>query len=380
MSGAARPPAAKTLQDEERARQKERCRKSLQNALDCNLGLQQEIRRQLVLLQEAKRKNRVQAVRCLEFLQKEEDTSYQLLPPGPEPSAEKVQEITKISRVISKRRKQFQYKPDRKWPLDYFVDPLGLRPEPNQDTIKRRKIEESTFFYHRSPPWTKGEDKLLKAGEREPEKLAEATKKEKGFPSTSRSRTTLECKLRAESLNRKRPFSKEESQLIQSIIKQSEGKPDWHKVAEQLSDRTAWECMCHYKQKLEKVPLLFDPTHDAVLLRYMACQGPQFVWDNAAAAHWAHRMAPSLPLSRVFQKTGQINPNITTEFWKADPERKFLLAMHMYDNNLPKVTNHFPDRTPMQVHHKWERSMLARMKEDPKWGKKRKRNDAEEEE
>ena len=80
-------------------------------------------------------------------------------------------------------RKKFRYDPYRKWTSEYFIDPTGSRPKPNEDTIRRRKLMmkkvkkartsnsdqqededemvPDNFYYHRSQPFTRKEKALL---------------------------------------------------------------------------------------------------------------------------------------------------------------------------------------------------------------------------
>ena len=65
---------------------------------------------------------------------------------------------------------------NRRWTKRFFVDHEGTEPEPNVDTLRRRKIEQQSFFYHTQPPWTSKETEELlsivkehqKAHEQEP--------------------------------------------------------------------------------------------------------------------------------------------------------------------------------------------------------------------
>jgi hypothetical protein len=45
----------------------------------------------------------------------------------------------------------------RKWTKRFFVDHKGSEPRPNVDTIRRRTMEQKSFFYHTQPPWSSKE-------------------------------------------------------------------------------------------------------------------------------------------------------------------------------------------------------------------------------
>jgi hypothetical protein len=392
---------------------------SLKAALDANRQLQAEITKQLEQIQERKSQNRRASARCIEQVAQArniEDAKDNATPSTP--TSKQVQALFPSNdepKMSHAKKRQFHHDPSRKWNLEYFLDPTGSRPNPNDDVAKRRKLEqESPCFYHLSPTWTKPEIKAIteitsEQGndaaiaididfEQVSQRLYKQTKGDKSLPITAVPRTAKECELLHQHLSlgaaKQPPFTKEESlQLLEQVHGAEDEKepPDWKTIATSLKSnsnrmRTAWECFVHYKQSLQTKPTGASGTsgntttsseQDELLLRYIALNGPQFVWDTQAAAHVSSRLFSGMMPKQLLNKSNQTvaNPNFTTEYWTKVPERKLVLAMKAYhgyntdDKNQPSAlsmaSSHFPDRASQQVSHKWERSLDPGLDQSP---------------
>ena len=373
---------------------------SLQAALDANRKLQGEILRQLQEINQRKRQNRREADRCIgrlarqEISQEQEEDSPSTstsIPTQAEIMALFPQDCDTHKITTKAKRKQFQYDPARRWNLDFFTDPTGSRPEPNEDVKRRRKLEKDKFFYHKCPPWSKQEIKNLKHSiakqqqqqqqvnyELVAQELQESRKGNLGLPATALPRSAKECQLyHQHTLTPAQPFTKEESLRILEEVqkaKDQQTEPDWQHITSALenNNRTTWQTFCHYRQHLEKLSTWTSTAEqDEFLLRYLAAQGPQFVWDTKAAAH----LSASLPFAtpkHLLTRTNQtlLNPNLTTDYWSIEPERKLILAMKVYDgysnsSAVNMAANHFLDRSPPNVSRKWDRSLNPNLETNP---------------
>jgi hypothetical protein len=198
------------------------------------------------------------------------------------------------------------------------------------------------------------------------------------LPVTALPRTANECRLyHQHSLSPKQPFTKEESLRILEEVqkaKDQQNLPDWQHIAASLgNNRTIWQTFSHYRQRLETLPAWTSTIEqDELLLRYLAIQGPQFVWDIKAAAHLSTRLIPTATPKQLLPRTNQtlLNPNLTTDYWKIDPERKLVLAMKVYDGCVDNsainvASTHFPNRAAQKVSRKWERSLNPNLDTSP---------------
>jgi hypothetical protein len=321
---------------------------SVKAALTANRQLQTQIARELERVMHRKQQNRNAAAACLKHICTLEAQQPEEVPTlkSRAPSMAQVTALMPDQPPTTvKRRRSFRYDPDRKWQLEFWTDPTGSSPEENSDTKTRRKLEPL---------------------------------------STSSSRNSSSA-----SGGQTRPFSSEESELI--LQQPAPQNADWHEIAAQLQDRTAFECLQHYHQKKKpeapSVPSAQEELVDTTLLHYLALQGPQFVWDLPSSAHssgligggkFTHKQL------RIKANTTQtVNPNYIVssnslkQFWKMDDQRKLVLAMKVYSNQtypnpVQLASMHFPNRPTSYVTKKWERTL------NPKKTKKKKQKLVEE--
>jgi Myb-like DNA-binding domain len=110
----------------------------LQKAVDANRTLQHTLQGELLLVTEVIYQNRTQTARF----------TNQLL----------LQSTPKTTKSIKKNNSLIRYSSKmRRWSKRFFVDYKGSEPEPNVDTLRRRKSEQQSFFYHIQPPWSSKE-------------------------------------------------------------------------------------------------------------------------------------------------------------------------------------------------------------------------------
>jgi hypothetical protein len=231
-----------------------------------------------------------------------------------------------------KKRSRYRYDPNRRWLLEFWTDPSGSRPEDNEDTGKRRRIE----------PLLQHQVDSAKA-------ISAVT------PS--------------------HPLSKQESNRIMQQASSNPSTVDWYSVASDIpGNRTAFECFQHYHQinnkTRNKEPPSRDDDLDAALLKYLALQGPQFVWDLPSSASicgligngkYNHKQ-----LRYKANTTRTVNPKFmdSSQVWDLDEQRKLVLAMKIYslsENRYPTPVQlaamHFPSRPTAYVGKKWERTL-----------------------
>ena len=336
--------------------------KSLKGALESNLRLQGELARRIHEIAKRKASNRRLASRVTAQIVSTWDEIDTLQTP-PEPIEPKVRAKRKKKNAdeetSNNERKKYpakwNYDPYRKWTRRFFVDPDGSTPAPNEDTVKRRKLEGGKFFYHTSPPWskkevqtllsivsdmaaeTKGADNLdfhqvaLVLEERM--KIADKTRS-----LTVKPRSGEDCCLKYADMRKQPPFTKEESMAIIEQVHVHHGSPPWPEVARSIH-RTAWQCLLAYRTKLTSSRSLpFTPSEDELLLKTVAAMGPQWVLNLGSAADLAARFFPERSPKQVLARMNAslVNPNNAREVWSDEEERRLVLCMKVYrDTQFP---------------------------------------------
>lgn len=248
----------------------------------------------------------------------------------------------------------------RKWTSTFFFDENdGSIPKPNPDTIRRQKLEQSTFFCNTQPPWSKKESQILqdvikeiyfnekdqnntskidksktkhkqqqeeesidyeiiaqKFNEKH-QQIGKKSKKKKKVTTTSNAvaatsipkRTSTECQIQHAELIRQSnrvPFSKEECKQILELVNKNRNRVvDWESIANTISSssnnnktpRTAWECFILYQTKLEKTSnVQWTSKQDELLFKYIAACGPCcFVGDLSAIRNIMIRQNLDIP-------------------------------------------------------------------------------------
>jgi hypothetical protein len=227
------------------------------------------------------------------------------------------------------------------------------------------------------------------------------------LPTTARARTPKECELahrRSTTTTTLVANKKPKKHVMVHVLERvhqatSDGRPiDWKAMAEELSkgggaaaaaDRndvttttttiiklTPWQLFTKYQQDW-KTPQDREATawkasieQDELLVRYLALQGPQFIWDKSEAAHLGRRLFSkhTLPKQLIHRsKSHCVNPNLSgvvsdhNSSWNLRDERKLVLCMKVYQHYpepaIMAATHFYPHRTARQVSHKWDRSL-----------------------
>jgi hypothetical protein len=231
-------------------------------------------------------------------------------------------------------------------------------------------------------------------------------KEDKGLPVTALPRTAKDCQLYYQNvLAPKIPFTKEEwlwilEQVHDNSIADNNNEasspspPDWQAIADNNNsenNRTPWECFCQYQKRHKPAASASASTttittttteqdNHEFLLRYLALQGPQFVWDTLAATEVSARFLPTTTPRQVLNRTNQslLHPGLETKEWNRSEERKLVLAMNLYHHHknqnttdekqhsaLPLAATHFPHRNAIQVTKKWNRQLNPTLDHTP---------------
>ena len=341
--------------------------KSIESAIECNLRLQTELARRLSVIAEKKAANRRLASRVtsqvvstwneLDCLKTPPDSTFVKKKTGKkrrkapeEPSSDSAETKKKYA------GKKWKFDPYRKWTRRFFVDPEGSIPEPNDDVIKRRKLEEGKFFIHTCPPWSKKEEQTLVSivtnmmkeckksfEDLEFDQVATVLEErmktvDKNRPTTVKPRSGVECRLKYADAIKKNPFTKAQSIKILEQVHLHNGAPSWPEVAAGV-DRSAWECLTTYMTKLSSSRCQpFTPAEDELLLKIVAAAGPQFVLNTGVAADLAARFFPDRSPKQVLSRLNGslVNPNFAREVWSDEEERRLVLLMKVYrDTQFP---------------------------------------------
>jgi len=312
------------------------------------------------------------------------------------------------------------WQPDNpKWPLHYFVDPMGRIPKPNRDTLLRKELEarhidsriyspDGTLFWIQ---WTKEEDKCLKEAvlevrqaqiNREQEASSkdipdanidyagvamlfnERTKVKKGKYSDVRNilvrRSATECRNRylyhlSPHIN-KAKWTEEESFQILELAHKHNYHPPWEQVALALnSRRTPWQCFQHFQQSLnaQMKGMKWTPRTDELLFKYLVLQGPRFLLSSHSAGEICRKIMHDRSITEVTNRASRtlLNPNFINEQWSEEDERKLVMLMKVYKNDpnpVSKVWLHYPYRARSSVREKWYRSLSPEFSQRP-WTK-----------
>jgi hypothetical protein len=365
-------------------------RESLEVALQANRKLQTEVARQLQKIASQKAENRRMAAQLTERLVQcwgHKDARQTPIISSEGPSPKEALELYKNEKDEllkggwnKSRCGKFKYDPIRRWSRQFFVDPLGSTPKPNQDTEKRRQLENGTFFIHTSPPWSTKQAQVLRECieelasrnisfhedvnfENVATMMQERSKEDDSLLILPKS--AKEGRLFYEhSMKRTRPFTKEESLKILEYTHVSNSDTDWEAVAASLQNRTPWECFTHFTVKLRHIEnSVWTIEQDEILLKYLAAMGPQFVLDQGGAGHIASRLLPDKTAKHVLGRANAslLNPNLDRDYWTELEEKKLTLCMKIYQNAEPsalnKASHHFPNRSGPTVTSKWNRSL-----------------------
>jgi len=392
--------------------------KSLESALESNLRLQAEIARRIQTIAHKKASNRRLASKITsQIVSTWDEVDTLRTPPVPEKlkvrSKRKKDKTDEAASETEQKEvpKKWNYDPYRRWTRRYFVDPEGSIPAPNEDIVKRRKLEEDKFFYHTCPPWSKKEvQNLLVMVSNEIKqndggvdtldfdkvalKLEERMKAvDRSRPPTVKPRSGADCRLKYADTRKQTPLTKEQSMKVLEKVHLHQGSPPWSEIAADV-DRSAWQCLTAYMTKLSSSRSLpFTPPEDELLLKTVAAMGPQAVWNTGAAAELAVRFFPNRSPKQVLGRLNAslVNPNNAREIWSDEEERRLVLCMKVYRDtqfpitraavsyvilaiNLLRVLTshlnnrrslhflsffqpHFPDRSSKAVSEKWDRSL-----------------------
>lgn len=282
----------------------------------------------------------------------------------------------------------------------FFTGPDGSTPPPNPDTLKRRKLEQESFYYHLQPPWSSKESNtlssivqhlriestteeaiiegqeqqidFLQVAEQLQQQRVKNVSLSSSLPKTALPRTAEECRVHYEQLIRKRDMiTKAELQRIVEQVEAASKTPDWFAIGKELStatkQRTGWECFLAYqnmlRQSCQSSTIVFTAEQDELLLKYVAAMGPQLVLDGSQVAYMAANIAPDKPRSKIFKRlnTSLLNPKLKHDAWSDEEERKLAIVMKMYKsspgNDLHQLVYHLPGRSMKSVVDKWHRTL-----------------------
>ena len=388
---------------------------SLEAALQSNLRLQAELSRQLQRISEKKAENRRLASRLTKQILATWDEIDVLRTPPPPCAPRATKNSKKISTAESskdssidssavKNPAKWKYDPYRKWTRRFFVDPSGSVPEPNQDSVKRRRLENDKLFYHTCPPWTSKEVETLLSvvGDLQATKEADGggvdnldfdevaralEERSKGKLPTADPRTGQDCRLKYLDTRKQRPFTKEESLRILEQVHLHNGSPPWQNVAADI-DRTAWQCLLAYESKLSRTRTSpWIASEDEMLLKYVAAMGPQWVLTMGSASDLTARLFPDRSPKQVMARANSslVNPNLARDVWSDDEERKLVLGMKVYRDtpnpvyraavralhaNLSGLPDLFPAETNIPFHEFCHRPtfLIAQTRASPRSG------------
>jgi hypothetical protein len=363
-------------------------RESLEVALQANRKLQTEVARQLQKIAIQKAENRrlsaqltERLVQCWGRIDPRQAPVISCEGPSRKEALELHKNETEVLKGWNKSKcGKFKYDPIRRWSRQFFVDPLGSTPKPNQDAEKRRQLEKETFFIHTSSPWSTKLAQVLRECIEELARRNIPSHEDVNFETVAtmmqeRSKedddslsiipkTAQDVRMFYEhSLEKNQPFTKEESLKILEYT-HANSDTDWEAVAASLQNRTPWECFTHFTVKLRHIEnSVWTIEQDQILLKYLAAMGPQFVLDQGGAGHIASRLLPDKTAKHVLGRANVslLNPNLDREYWTEPEEKKLTLCMKIYQNAEPsalnKASHHFPNRSGPTVASKWNRSL-----------------------
>ena len=171
-------------------------------------------------------------------------------------NGEKTQQESWDNMNARQRRKYLQlheYNTNRRWNRPFFTDPFGNVPEPNADTVRRRQLEQSNFFFHKSPPWSSKQSKGL-------EQIVQQQKQRKAQVDQASKNDDDVCQSEMDDNDKS-------NKKIRAIYRTDQAKETdtacsfWDTVATELEEKiptdpktttavpkTAEECRLHYKE------------------------------------------------------------------------------------------------------------------------------------
>ncbi|GKY94335.1 hypothetical protein MPSEU_000399400 [Mayamaea pseudoterrestris] len=303
----------------------------------------------------------------------------------------------------------------KKWDKSFFTGPDHSQPQPNSDTLRRRKLEQATFLYHSQPPWSKSHSEILwnlmqtaniatgtttKDGNNTQTAAAATATAGSTAVATAASSASIDwdqisntlrdvhdihqspdsCRLRAKRLRMERsqtPFTKSDAIKMSELL-HLQPNPNWNDIAQVLStdgnvrQRTPWECLVAYQTKLRPVqPFRWSLLQDEFLLKYLAAAGPQCVVDGTMVRDFATILS-GVPKSHLLARINSslLNPNLKHEAWSDEEERRLCILMKVYSRGgaheseegssaspLFLTSTHFPNRSTKAVSDKWNRSL-----------------------
>ena len=325
---------------------------AVKRALESNRKLQEAIRKDIAVIQEKKRRNRLQAATCIRELGAENVTVH---PPSSRPT-------------------------QRKAKRHFFVD-LKRKPEPNEDA-KLRQADD--FFFHTRPPWHQKEVKRLQQAVQEAESAATATENDAFYQHVQRSfvegspnkgatvRTVEECRVQHQR-TLEVPLSDSELEQMSTILASNTGTVDWSVVASTLSENrsqpcTPFQCLAaHHRQKTAPASP-WTPEEDIILFKFLAAAGPQMILDfRNPLMQTLQRLLPNKSKSKiVFHATQSLlNPNLQHGDWTNTEERALAIYMKIYNKDVALVSSSHLHRNQKSVADKWDRSLNPKYSTKP---------------
>ena len=371
-----------------------------------------EFFRKLAFLQHTKRQQTPHA-----SLEGQESALESTTPTHPENTLE----TFTFRRLPPSRTKCFPYNIHRKWDVEYFIDPTYhqyRRPEPNKDVERRQQMRGNLLA-------TTKDDK----GRR----LHNSSNNDRTTASSTVTRKLSKddllrlLKLITESVS---PTTAQEDGSRRDQLENKKVRLDWKTIQRDMNrsstkQHTIWELVTAYAQHSatqlvqENPTAVMNPKQDEFLLRYLALQGPQLVWDNLevgplCSGNALGRLGGPVAGHQIISRSHETSFNLRltpTPYWKTSQERKLLLLMKIYqdtsqrrndganngsgqkpdaddesttpleDDDAPpgattrtkvrkgtkprteacwaitQAATHFPSRTRDQVRRKWERSL-----------------------
>lgn len=290
--------------------------------------------------------------------------------------------------------------PSCEWTDEYFFEPKSKSvPEPNEDAVRRTKVEAQHFFATTHPYWQKPENRRLLECVEEATTTTTTSRSNGGsldfveiarkVSSADRPRSAEECRIQTRNLQKKkRAWKAEEVKRLRKIIdeqQQQQGNPngntttlpkiDWQQISAKFgASRTPWELFQVYIDNIIGKPKrgAWTPEADELLLKYTAAMGPQFLIDGALLGSMATRFLPDMNREQIFSRINHslVNPNLKNQAWGEEDERKLALCMKVYSESesrkaLHFASGHLPWRATSSVGDKWERSLNPAFSGDP---------------
>lgn len=355
---------------------------AIANALESNIALQTELKRQLVEVRRRQLQNRTRAAEVTRSLSHYWDN---------EPYK------------ADYTRPQMDFNPNRRWTRHFFVDANGSTPTISRGAaVASTSPDENTNEIKLPAAWTKGDVATLQRVVAETLERFNTTKGN-GTPSKNENNTQStipwddSCFFQeiSSNLNTNPPrspqecraalltfadvniitakFTQEESlYILREVSQRPEGDIDWQDITHNLNTtfysgpkrRTTWDIFKHYRSNLidsnKRCPP-WTPEEDELLLKYIAAHGPQYIFADSAIPTICQRLFPQKDPASVLLRAHKtlLNPNLVHDRWDIDEQRKLALLKRAYSDTESGNPNsdHFPHRALPQVIRKWERSL-----------------------